>query len=410
MMAEMTPQEIAESVNKSVEQFQKDLGLAATKDEVKTIEDAFETFKTEQATKLEGLVDKKTVKALEDALANQGEVIQEMKSQGNTPSLSIAKELVEKREQIKEIAKGQAGEVEIKALTSRASVANNAQGFFLPDIGQLGVKERSLYNALPKITVSDSNTGGVVRYRDWDAATTVRSAAMVAEGAVFPESTAKWEWYSLPLRKVGDTLPVTEEFFEDEAQAAAELDMFLNVNVETIIDSQLINGDNTGQNLKGLTVSVPAYTAVASSIPAANLKDLAIKVKNDITRTRGSKYRPDVIVVSSSTMEDLVLAKDANNNYIFDENTGSVGGLLVLVDENMPDNGIVIGDRRYARIYEKAGVVISRGLVGTQFNEDELTIKARKRLLMLIRTVDQTGFRKVLDVDAALAILESDPA
>jgi hypothetical protein len=109
-------------------------------------------------------------------------------------------------------------------------------------------------------------------------------------------------------------------------------------------------------------------------------------------------------------MEDLVLAKDANNNYIFDENTGSVGGLLVLVDENMPDNGIVIGDRRYARIYEKAGVVISRGLVGTQFNEDELTIKARKRLLMLIRAVDQTGFRKVLDVDAALAILESNPA
>jgi len=368
----------------------------------KMIEDAIKAIPS--------LEDSQTVKELKATLKTQGEAITAMKNKGGQGEvISIAKQIADNKDEIKAIAGGRAGEVEIKALTNLASVTNNAQGFFLPEIGQLGVKERSLYNVLPKVSISDNNTGGVVRYRDWDAATTVRAAAMVAEGAAFPESTAKWQWYSEDLRKVGDTLPVTEEFWEDEAQAGAELEMFLTVNVNTEIDSQLITGDNTGQNLEGLLTSAPAYTAVANGIAAANLKDLVIKVKNDITRTRGSKYRPDILIVSSSTMEDLVLAKDGNNNYIFDENTGTIGGLVVVVDENMPDNKIVIGDRRYARIYEKSGVVISRGMIGTQFTEDEMTIKARKRMLLLVRTVDKTGFRSVADVDAALVTLATTP-
>ena len=317
----------------------------------------------------------------------------------------VIDEITEKKDSIKSIAKGQAGEVEIKALVTRGSVTNNASGFFLPDIGQLGVKERSLYNVLPKVPVSDSNNSGTIRYRDWDEATIVRAAGMVAEGDTFPESTAAWQWYTKDLRKVGDTLPVTEEFFEDEAQAFAELDMFLSVNVNLVVDNQLVNGNNTGQNLDGILNASPAYTPVASGVTSPNLKDLVIKVRNAITRDRGSKYRPDMVLVSSSTMEDLILAKDANNNYIFDENTGTLGGLAVVVDENMPDNQIVVGDRRFARVYEKTGVVLSRGTVNAQFTEDEMTLKARKRLLLLIREVDKTGFLKVTDVDAALVTL-----
>ena len=277
--------------------------------------------------------------------------------------------------------------------------------FFLPEITQLGHKERSLYNVLPKVSVSDSNTGGTVRYRDWDAATTVRAAAMVAEGAAFPESTAKFAWYNVELRKVGDTLPVTEEFFEDEEAAASELEMFLEVNVNLKIDDQLVNGDNTGQNLNGMFNSATAYTAVASGITTPNIKDLVIKMRNEITRTNGSKFRPDMVLVNSLTMESLILAKDTQGNYIFDENTGTIGGLFVVVDENVADNALLIGDRRYARIYERTGVVLSRGVASAQFLEDEMTLKARKRMLLLIKNGDQTGFLKVTDVTAALATL-----
>lgn len=336
----------------------------------------------------------------------------DLKLQNNTVNgmskKSVSQELKEKKADIKSLVSGSANaEVELKALTNRASVSDNALGFFIPEITQLGHKERSLYNVLPKVTVSDKNNGGTIRYRDWDEATTVRAATMVAEGAAFPESTAKFKWYSEDLRKIGDTLPVTEEFFEDEAMAASELEMFLDVNVNLVIDTQLVNGDGTGQNLKGLLNVAPAYTPVASGISAPNLKDLAIKVKNDITRSRGSKYSPDMALVNSLTMESLILKKDSTNNYIFDENTGTIGGLAVVMDENVPNNQMIVGDRRYARIYEKTGVVLSKWMPGNQYLEDEITIKARKRMLLLVKNGDRTGFRKVTDIAAALVTLAS---
>jgi hypothetical protein len=71
------------------------------------------------------------------------------------------------------------------------------------------------------------------------------------------------------------------------------------------------------------------------------------------------------------------------------------------------DNSLLIGDRRYARIYEKTGVVITRGTPNAQFLEDEMTIKARKRMLLLVKNGDKSGFRKVTDVTAALVLLAS---
>lgn len=376
-----------EKFNKQIDEKVKTL----VGEEVKTVREQMEKEREEKMNALQEHLDKLDVK---------------LQGKGGSEKKTVAQEIKDQKEELKNIAIGASvKEVELKTLVTRGSVTNNASGFFLPEIGQLGYKERSVYNVLPKVSVSDSNNGGVVRYRDWDEATTARAAAMVAEGAAFPESTAAWQWYTKELRKIGDTLPVTEEFFEDEQQAASELEMFLNINVNLVVDDQIINGDNVGQNLDGLLNAAPAYTAVASGIAAPNLKDLAIKVRNDITRSRGSKYRPDMLITSSLVMEDLVLAKDANNNYIFDENTGTVGGLFVVVDENMPDNQIIVGDRRFARIYEKTGVTLSRGSVNNQFNEDEMTIKARKRMLVLVREVDKTGFRKVANVTAALTTL-----
>jgi hypothetical protein len=391
-------EKLAEELNEKIEGFKAQLENAVSKEDVSKILEDLEALKNDDTAKFVTELQEKVSQLEEKSNATEKE------------KMSLAKEIKDNVDVLKLIAKGDKSKTFVsKALVTRASVANSPAGFVLPDIGQLGVKERSLYDVLPKVSVPEGNHTGKVRYRDWDEATIVRAAATVAEGNTFPESTAAFAWYNKDLRKIGDTLPVTEEFFEDEQQAAGELSRFLEINVNTEIDDQLVNGDNVGQNLDGILNSVPAYTAVASGITDANIKDLAIKVKNTITRTRGSKYRPDMILMASSTFEDSDLKKDENNNYIFDENAGTIGGLAIVIDENMPDNQLIVGDRRFATIYEMAGVVLSEGYSGTQFVEDEMTIKARKRMLFLIREVDKTGFLKVTDVDAALATLASAP-
>jgi HK97 family phage major capsid protein len=330
---------------------------------------------------------------------------------GSAKPLTLKQAFREQKDQIKAL-KGTMNtntEVVVKALTQRSSITDNEQAFDLPDIGQLATRKVTMYDAFPKLRISSSNHNGVIRYYDWDEDTIVRAAAMVAEGAAFPESTAKFKKYSLPLQKVGDTLPVTEEFFEDEEMFAAELGMFLETNVNLEIDSQICNGDGTGNNLTGLFTSAPAYTPVASSIQDANIYDLIQVMAADITRTGGAKYMPDVAFLNITDILRMRLKKDMNNNYIlppFVSRDGQqVGSIVVLESNIVTANQIVVGDRRFARIYEIAGLVLSRGMINAQFTEDEMTMKVRKRLLFLIRQADKSGWRKVTDITTALTTL-----
>ena len=253
--------------------------------------------------------------------------VNEIESKGQKTVKSFKEEIVENKETIKGILNGDRKEIELKALSNRASISGNTNAYVLPDIGQLGVRARALYDVLPKVQISDrANDNGIIKYHDWDEATTARAAAMVAEGGTFPEDTATFIERTMPIRKIGATLPVTEEFGEDSALAAAELERFLDVNVNTIVDSQIINGDGTGQNLTGLLTSSPDYTPVASGIPGANIKDLVRKMRTAIVKTRGSKYNPDVVIMNSDTFDRYYLAKDLDNNYLFDPVNGTIAG------------------------------------------------------------------------------------
>lgn len=332
-----------------------------------------------------------------------------------TQKTSLKEEFAANKEILKKIAnKVSSDEVVIKALTLRSFIANNETAYDLPEIGQLATRKLSLYDIFPKLNLGAGQHNGTVRYYDWDEDTIVRAAAAVAEGAAFPESTAKFKKGSVTLQKIGDTLPVTEEFFEDETLFAAELGMFLETNVSLEIDRQLADGDGTGNTITGLKASVNAYTLpVAGSIVDPTIYDLLVKVSEQITNAGGAKYQPDFAVMNIVDINRMKLSKDANQNYIlppFVSRDGSqVAGIVVIESNIITANTMVIGDRRFARIYELGGIVLSKATINAQFTEDELTLKARKRLAFLIRAADKGGFRKVTDIDAALAAITAAP-
>lgn len=355
--------------------------------------------------------DPMTLKELTDVMAKQGAVIDGLRTSKETKK-TLAEALKANKENISKLAKGQSNEeVVVKADTVRASIASNTQSYNLPDIGQLAHRQLALYDIFAKFPVTESNNNGVIRYWDWDSATTVRAAAAIAESGTFPESEAKWALGTIPLEKIGDTLPVSEEFFEDEQMFAAELEQFLATNVELAIDTQLATGNGTTPNLKGIVTTVNAYTPVASGITDANIYDLLVKVSESITTTGGAKYRPDVALMNISDINKMKLKKDANNNYIippFVSRDGKqVDTMIVMEANSITANTMVVGDRRFARIYEKGGITLSKGLSGTQFVEDMMTLKARKRLAFLIRNADLGGFAKVTSISAALTTLAS---
>ena len=384
--------------------------------------EAFKALKEDTDTTKEEL--QAALKSLQEGTAEQNKtILAAMKEQGlaiktlmedGTPTakvVSLTSEIKDNKEALQSIAKGNNETVEIKALTNRAAVVNNEQALDLTDIGQLATGRMRAIDLFPKITVSGSNNNGTVRYYDWDQATTVRAAAMVAEGGTFQESTAKWEKFSIDLKKIGDSLPVTEEFFEDEAMFAAELTMFLRLNVDLEANDQVVNGVGTGENLTGLVTSSPAFVPAASGISDASIYDLIVKVKEDIETDQDAKYVTNFALMNIADVNLMKLKKDANENYImppFVDRAGNiVDGVTIVVDNKVVANTMIMGDSRFGRIYEKNGVTISRGTVDAQFVEDTETLKIRKRMLLLVRNVDATGFRKVTSISAALVTLAS---
>jgi hypothetical protein len=356
---------------------------------------------------LEALKGKETIeKSVFENLQEQVNQLKEMGTQSITVK-TLVEEIKENKEALKNIAKGGNAEVVLKADTLRASIATNPHVELVDGIGQLQRKKRSLYELFRKIPVGAGNHNGTIAYVDWDEATTVKAAASVAEGVAFAESTAKFKGYTLALQKIGDSLPVSEEFFNDEVMAAAELDMFLEANVLDKVASQIVVGDNTGTNLKGLITSSPLYTAAASGITDANIYDLIAKVTEDITSVGGAKYAPDFVAMNIADINKLKLKKDSTYNYVFNFNDPRIGALNIVEDNNVVANTLYLGDSRFARIYEMGGVVVSKGFNGTDFAEDMLTLKARKRLAFLVREADKTGFRKVASISAALTTLAS---
>lgn len=392
-------QEQIDALQSKIDGYKANLETKADKEVIESLKSELETLKTNG-------VDKATVDALKaniDDLALQLKDATEKANPTNTDKVS--EEIKAKKEQIKNVASGGKGEVEIKALSNRASIANNTEAVRLGTIGQLGVKLRALYDFFPKVQVGDGNHNGTISYIDWDEDTTVRAAAIVAEGGTFPESTAKFAEYTKKLQKIGDTLPVTEEFLEDEVLASSELKKFIDINVNTVIDTKIAVGAGGANDVEGLYTVAPAYTPVASGITDANIKDLVRKMRTAIVKTRGSKYAPNFVAANSDTIDRYFLKKDANNNYMFDSETGTIAGLAIVEDNNLADNTLVVGDGRYGTIYEKGGVVLSEGYSGTQFDGDMKTLKARVRLLFLVRNVDKTGFLKCTNITTALTTL-----
>ena len=295
-----------------------------------------------------------------------------------------------------------------KAAFTAASVVSNTDALRLQDIGQLATRRLTIWESLPKVPVPrDAN--GTVRYTDWDEASIARAAAMLAEGDTFPESTAVFEEYSISLKKVGDTIPITEESLYDRARFAAELNLFLQTNVNLITDQQVFLGDGTGNNMNGFYTTAIDFVAVASAIADPSIYDLFVKVREAMTAGKDSKYMPNVAYMNIIDINRYKLKKDANNNYVMppfvDDNGNVIDGVTVIESNIVAANTLCMADNRFIRVYEEPGLSVSTGLVGDQFRQDLITLKARRRAEVLVRQADRQAVYRVTDISADLVTL-----
>ena len=349
---------------------------------------------------------------LEDILVKHGNTLKGIKMNQSQQQAfmsfneSIKAALDEKANELKSIRKGQElDEIVIKTTYQRSSVVSSTQAQRLDGYGLIGYKKAVMYDVFPRVTVGPESNG-TIRYID--QSTVTRSAAGVSETGSFPESAVAWTEYTLTLEKIGDSIPITEEAVRDTSRLAGEVERFLALNVDLKINTDLTVGSGTTPTIKGVYTYAPTFTAAASGITGASHYDLLVKMKETVNSSYNGKYSVNFAMMNTVEINKMKLKKDSNQNYVqppFANGVMEVDGMMIIENNDMANNTCVIGDSRFGTIYELEGYSLSVGYSGTQFTSDLMTLKARKRLALLIRTADQTGFLKCTSISAALTTL-----
>jgi HK97 family phage major capsid protein len=368
----------------------------------------------ELATKLEamGLKDG-AIKELIDAVEKQGIELNKMLNGSTGTKKGLEEIIAEKTEAIKSIGKnGPSVKISIptanKTLVQRSAVSGTTMAMRLAEIGQLPYASSVISDLFRHVQVSPSSNG-ILRYYDQLAVT--RNAAFVAEGGTKPESAITWIERNLVIEKIADSIPVTKEAWADVGFIQGEIRRLLEINLALKEDEALYDGSGVTPIIKGVFTSAPAFvtTPYDDSVESANLFDLILAMATDISASRQSKYKADTVLLNPVNTLGLKLLKDSEGRYLAPSwaNGENIGGLRVVESNQVDANTMVVGDFRFGTVYDLEDTTIEMGWINDQFIKNTFTILAEKRLALLIRTVDETAFRKVTNITTALAALET---
>lgn len=350
---------------------------------------------------------------LYEAAIKQGQTLANLRAQGAPQSeiQSMQKQLMDRKDELnKSVATKSNHNFILKTEYARTGVTSNPMGMMLPEIGIIGAPKLGLYDIFPKISV-DPESNGVVRYIDQTTGT--RNAAAVAESAAYVESAIAFTGYSLNLQKIGGTIPITEEVLRYTSRLHREIELLMQTDVMMAVESNLATGNNTPPNLNGIYTAATTYTASAAGVVDCTIYDLLVKMSEDITgnTTYGGKYTPDFAIMNISDINKMRLKKDANNQYVIppfaSQDGKNVAGITVIESPFITANTLVMGDRRFARIYEEGTLEQAYNYVNADFLQDVITLKLRKFLALLVRNADATGFRKCTDIATDMATLQN---
>jgi HK97 family phage major capsid protein len=357
----------------------------------------------------------KSITEINEAIEKQGLYMQKLE-QSTKSEKTLEEGIAEKSEDLAKIIANRVGKVSLhlpinKTDVTRASVTNHTLAYRLPDIGEIAYAATKMEQIFNSGSVGP-NSNGVIRYVDQSAVT--RNAAETAEAAVKPESAITWQEYTLPIEKIADTIPITMEAANDVAFMSSEIRNFLLNNLRLRLDNQLYDGDGVTPNIHGIYTDADTFTPAASGIGGANIYDLILKVQEDIVD--GSQYSPNVALVSYADYNEMLLTKEATTNAYINPGWASsiitggqpemnVNGIRVIPSAAVTANTMVVGDFNFATIYNLGGITLDMGWIDKQFVENMMTLRAERRLGMLVRTAHTDAFRKVTDVDAALTTL-----
>lgn len=261
-------------------------------------------------------------------------------------------------------------------------------------------RDRTLLDAL-NISGTDSN---VIDYVALTAFS--NNAAEVTEwtGTDFglkPESDMTFAARTAAVKTIAHWIRESRNIMRDAPRLQNLIDTKLVDGLELRLETQILNGNGTGDNLMGILSTVGIQNRVQHGTTPVGRNQTTTTTTLDtirmaLTDIRLAFYRPDAIVLNPSDAEAIELAKDSTNNYlnVFDPVAMRVWRTRVIETQAIAAKTGLVADMSGATLYvrEDAEVRISEN-VSDDFIRNAVRVLAEMRAALAV--TDVSAFEKI---------------
>lgn len=212
------------------------------------------------------------------------------------------------------------------------------------------------------------------------------NAAPVAEGAVKPESSLKFDLVTTSAKVIAHWVKASRQILDDASQLQSIVDQRLRYGLAYVEEQQLLNGDGTGQNLLGIVPQASAYTAPIA-VTGATIID---QIRLALLQAELAEYPSTGIVMNPKDWTRVELLKDTQGRYIIGNPQGnaaaSLWGIPVVTTPAMQEGKFLAGAFRLgAQLFDRWEARVE---VSTENQDDFIrnmvTILAEERLALAV--------------------------
>lgn len=254
-----------------------------------------------------------------------------------------------------------------------------------PESTRTGVVVPEVTRPLQVTDIMPMGNTGMAAVVYMEETTRTHAAAETAEAGPYPESTFELTEQSSPVRKIADSVPVSDEQLEDVAMVGSYLEGRLNFGVQQRLDQQIISGDGVAPNLTGILNTAGIQTNANAGEP---VPDTIYNCIVDVQVT--GRAQATHVLLHPTDWSAIRLLRTADGIYIWgspsEAGTPRIWGLPVVSNEVLTVGTGLVGSflLPWITLFERRGVIVERGFVGTNFTDGMQTIRASGRWAVVV--------------------------
>lgn len=215
--------------------------------------------------------------------------------------------------------------------------------------------------------------------------TRTHASAEKAEGTAYAESTFVLTEKSTTVRKITDSIPVTDEQLEDVPMVESYLDSRLQFGVRQRLDNQMLNGDGNAPNLEGILNATGIQTQAKGADP---VPDAVFKAMTKVRVT--GRAIPTHYITHPNDWQQIRLLRTADGIYIWgspaEAGVERIWGLPVVQADSLTEGTGLVGSfiGAWIMLFERRGIIVETGFVNDDFTKGKKALRASMRAALAI--------------------------